>query len=107
MPTYIWATPHKVIEYYLVGDTPPRFPTPDEARKALFEVVRAGRVTTKLGGVEFHPTLLEPSLRMYLELNQEETGYALPSDLELLVSDVEAIFFHGKKVPFVLDALES
>jgi hypothetical protein len=100
MPTYIWASPHKVIEYYLVGDTPPRFPTYEEGEKNLSEVVRAGRVTTKLGGIEFHPTLLEPSLRMYLELNQEETGHALPPDLELLVSDVEAIFFHGKKGAF-------
>ena len=53
-------------------------------------------------------------LRMYLELNQEETGYALPPDLTLLVSDVKHVFFDEtrraltkKDGQFVVDALES
>jgi hypothetical protein len=68
--TYTWASPLKVLEYYLVGDTLP-FATFEEGRKALFEAVSAGGIRTKLDDVEIHPTLLEPILRMYLELNEE------------------------------------
>ena len=96
MWTYIWASPFKICEYYLVGATLP-FATFNEAEKALFEVVRAGRIRTKLGDVEVHPTHLEPILRIYLEQNQDETGYALPPDLMLNVSDVEAVFLHRKR----------
>jgi predicted DNA-binding transcriptional regulator AlpA len=96
MWTYIWARPFKICEYYLVGATLP-FATLVEAEKALFEVVRAGRIRAKLCDVEVHPTHLEPFLRIYLEQNQKETGYALPPDLMLNVSDVEAVFLHRKR----------
>ena len=69
MVTYIWASPFKIRDYYLVGATPP-FATFNEAEKALFEVVRAGRIRAKYDDVEVHPTHLEPLLRMYLEQNQ-------------------------------------
>jgi hypothetical protein len=96
MPSYVWARPIKVLEYYLVGDTLP-FDTFDEAEKALFEAVRDGRIRAKHGGMEVCPAHIEPMLRMYLELNQKKTGYALPPDLMLLVSDVEAVFVHQKR----------
>ena len=96
MVTYIWASPFKIRDYYLVGATPP-FATFNEAEKALFEVVRAGLIGEKHGDVEVHPTHLKPLLRMYLEQNQDETGYALPPDLMLNVSDVEAVFLNRKR----------
>jgi hypothetical protein len=94
--TYTWASPFEILEYYLVGDILP-FASLEEGKKALFEAVSAGGIRTKHDDVEFHPTLLEPMLRMYLELNQEETGYALPPDLTLNVSDVEAVFLNRKR----------
>ena len=96
MPIYIWASPLKICEYYLVGATLP-FATFNEAEKALFEAVRAGRIRAKHGDVEVHPTHLKPLLRMYLEQNQDETGYALPPDLMLNASDVEAVFLNRKR----------
>ena len=80
----------------IFGATLP-FATLNEAEKALFEVVRAGRIRAKLGDVEVHPIHLEPFLRIYLEQNQNKTGYALPPDLMLNVSDVEAVFLHRKR----------
>jgi hypothetical protein len=44
----MWARPFKICEYYLVGATLP-FATLNDAEKALFEVVRAGRIRAKLG----------------------------------------------------------
>src|SRR3954470_24317199 len=96
MPTYIWASPFKICEYYLVGASLP-FATVNVAEKTLFEVVKGGQIRAKYGDVEFHPLHLEPLLRMYLEQNQDETGYALPPDLMLNVSDVEAVFLYRKR----------